>query len=84
MNYLTKWKVLFTFSFLKNLATLPGTIVVELESTMTRDKLFQPTLEPTFEHGLAEDLFEAIDNLEDDCATDACDASIMKCGLTQS
>jgi len=65
-------------------ASLPGRIVVNLDSSLTKDKLFEPSLEPNFDQGLAEDLFQVINNLEGDCATESCDASIMKCGLSQS
>jgi len=64
-------------------ASLPSSFVVNVESTLTKDKFFDPTLEPTIDHGVANELFDAIDDIEDNCAVESCDASIMKCGLFQ-
>ena len=44
--------------------TLTSKIIVNIDSTLTKDKLFDPTLEPTIDHGLAEDLFQVIDDIE--------------------
>lgn len=64
--------------------TLTSKIIVNIDSTLTKDKVFDPSLEPTIDHGLAEDLFQVIDDIEGDCTVESCDASIMKCGLFQS
>jgi len=65
-------------------ATVAREIIVSIDSTLTRDKLFDPSLEPTIDNGLADDLFDVIDDIEGDCAIESCDASILKCGLFQS
>ena len=44
--------------------TLTSKIIVNIDSTLTKDKVFDPSLEPTIDHGLAEDLFQVIDDIE--------------------
>ena len=56
--------------------------VVTVEATLNKDKLFDPSLEPTLDDGDAGSLFDTIDEIEDDTDTCSyCDVTVQKCGL---
>lgn len=64
------------------LASIPTDFIVDLESILNKDHLFEPALTPTLDHGLSEDLFDAFDGIEEDIINcPYCDVSVLKCGI---
>ena len=71
----------YTLIFLLHKATIPQQFIVDVESTLTKDKLFEPTLEPTLENGLADDLFEAMEDITEEIGNCLyCNATYLECG----